>query len=642
MSAVVTASVVAAITVGYLIALAAAERFRGAHHLVPLAAVITVVTSIVTTAAYLFAPLWWALVWIAALAAATPVVVAKLTRTYPRRRLRALLTQRLATVLGAEWTKKVSITFTPSNLATVVTTSIPPERIPSETTPRIKTVIAETLSGTWTTTTKGTRITATRKISKPDPPALRRIKNVVCSPKALTSTAKVTHYDTTDDDQVLACTVKYSPDIAHSIALGYRKRDTQKLICQLLDPGPGNSWSFKWETHDTTFTMRRSVFADRIDHTPPAPTAHSLAEAAHIYPDLEIAVGVDELEQPVTWPLVGKALPHGLFVGLTGSGKSSTIMTVVTAAARAGMCIIIIDFKCDKEYNGFRDWPNVHLVTQDIYSNLRAVAYVEELMNRRKDGGNTPKNAPPPNTPILLIIDEFTVCTKLLDSMWPQFRKDDQSLPKNPPTINAVGSIYREGRSMFVHGISALQRATADNIPAEFKYNSPFKAQLGNADSTTSYNLWDNAEAGNTIPIGVAGRGLTRGPNGFVQFQGYFTPDPAKATTDRDRNILDALRPPVALYPRVLVDMPHADNIERWDEIITAPIVSADSRPDLDPLSPQFQPRRTYRTDTTSSVIDAASMQLVTDTTAQTPDSDDNNDPADAPLESNPTDKEQP
>ncbi|OHV00143.1 FtsK/SpoIIIE domain-containing protein [Mycobacterium talmoniae] len=612
----VVAGVVAAVTAAYLIALAAAEGFTGAHHLMPLGTTITVVAATAAAITYAVAPMWWILVWLTVLIASTPITVAKLTRTYPRRRIRALLTQRLATVLGSSWSKNVTIAFTKTNTPMTVTINIPAAVIPSEVAPRLRSVIGETLTGTWAITTKGTRTTATRRTTKPDTPVLRKLKAIVCAPKAFTSTATITQYHATDDGQVLAFSVKYSPEVASSIALGYRKRDIQNLIRELLDPGPNNSWSFDWKTQDATCNVRRSVFAERIDHKPTTPIARSLAEATRIYPDLTIPVGVDEFEQPVTWKLVGKAMPHGLFVGLSGSGKSSTVMTVVTALARPGVCIIIVDFKGDREYDGFLDWPNVHLVTRDFYSNLRAIAYVRELMYRRKTGGAPPAGAPPNNVPIMLIIDEFTVCTKTLDALWPQFRQAEPALPKMPPTMEDVGSIYREGRSLRVHGVSALQRATADNIPAEFKFNSPFKIQAGHADSTTSWNLWDNADIGQTIPQGVPGRALTRGPNGFVQFQGYFTPDPAAAADAEDRAVLDALRPPVSLYPRVLIDMPNADTIERWDQIVTAPIVAAAARPDLDPLSPKFQPRRVLRVDTTSGVIDAASMQLIPTTDA--------------------------
>lgn len=610
MSALIVALTVVALTAAYLMVLIITEGFTGGLQFIPLAAFITIATTALTTITYQFSPLLWVLVWIAALAAATPLAILKLARTYPRQRIEKLLTERIATVLGKDWNKRISITFAKDNTATKVIVVLAPSMIPADVIPRLKAVIAEALSGKWKTSTRGVRVTVNRVFVRPDPPRLKELKAIVCGPKAFTSTAKLTDHHITDDDEVHGFTVRYSEDVATGIALGYRKRDIQRLITERL--GDGNSLSFDWDPKARTCTVRRSVFKERIDNKPAVPVAHSVADALKIYPDLQIPVGEDEFGNPVTWKLVGRAQPHGLFVGLTGSGKSSTNQTVLADTALAGMCIIIVDFKCDKEFNGWRDWPNVHLVAQDVFSCLRAIAYVKELMDRRKEGGATPDGAPGPNVPILLIIDEFTVCTKLLDPLWRQFRKDDKSLPATPPTIEDAGAILREGRSLRVHEASSLQRATADNMPAEFKFNSPFKIQCGNADTTTSFNLWDDADIGKTIPVGVPGRALTQGPNGFVQFQGYFTPDPATATSERDLAVLQALRPPVSLYPRMVIDMPDADKIERWDQIVTAPVVPAVSRPDLDPLSPQFKPRRIYRVDTTSGTINAASMQLIT------------------------------
>ncbi|TEA09233.1 FtsK/SpoIIIE domain-containing protein [Mycobacteroides salmoniphilum] len=620
--ALIVALTVAVLTSVYLIALVAAERFMSGFRFIPLALIIIVVTSILTTVSYLLSPLLWVLVWIALLVLATPLAAIKLTRTYPRRSIENLLTERISTVLGKDWARGISIKFSPDNIASTVIITIPKSMIPSDITPRLKATTAETLSGTWQSTVKDTRIILTRLIVKPDPPHLRDLKGIVCSPKAFTGTSKITHYQITDFGEVLGFTVKYTEEIAAAIALGHRKRDIQKLITERIDAGEGNSLSFEWETKERACTVKRSVFAGRIDNKPAVPVARSVEDALAIYPNLEIPVGEDELGNPVTWKLVGRGQPHGLFVGATGSGKSSTNMTTLAHTSLAGMCIIIVDFKCDKEFNGWRDWPNVHLVAQDVYSCLRAIAYVKELMDRRKEGGaslSALHGAPAPSVPILLIVDEFTVCTKLLDPLWRQFRKDDKSLPPTPPTIEDAGSILREGRSLLVHEASSLQRATADNIPREFVFNSPFTIQCGPSDSTTSFNLWDDADIGQTIPYGVPGRALTRGPSGFVQFQGYFTPDPATAKTDRDLAVLESLRPPVSLYPRMVIDMPDADKIERWDQIVTAPIVSADSRPDLDPLSPKFTPRRVYRVDTTSKIINAASMQLVTITGAAAP-----------------------
>lgn len=610
MSALIVALTVVALTAVYLMVLIITEGFTGGLQFIPLAAFITIATTALTTITYLFSPLLWVLVWIAALAAATPLAILKLARTYPRQRIEKLLTERIATVLGKDWNKRISITFAKDNTATKVIVIIGAAMIPSDVTPRLKAVIAETLSGQWKTSTQGTRVTVNRIVVRPDPPRLRDLKAILCGPKAFTSTAKVFDHHITEDGEVHGFAVKYDEAVASGIALGYRKRDIQRLISERIDPGEGNSLSFDWDTKLRVCTVKRSVFKSRIDNPLAVPVAYSIEDALRIYHDLEIPVGEDELGNQVKWS--PRKLPHVLLVGQTGTGKSSTGSVLLEDTTLAGFCIIVADFKGDTEYNGWRDWPNVHLVAQDFYSCLRAIAYAHEIMDRRRSGVAALAGAPPDNVPLLLLVDEFTVCTKNLDPLWRQFRNADKSLPPSPPTIEAVGSIKREGRSLRVHEVDALQRATADNIPREFVFNSPFTIQCGRSDSVTSFNLWDDSDVGQQVPVGVPGRALTRGPNGFVQFQGYYVPDPAKATSERDLAALAAMRPPVSLYPRMVIDMPDADKIERWDQIATAPIVPAESRPDLDPLSPEFKPRRVFRVDTTSKTIDAASMQLIT------------------------------
>lgn len=456
MNTLIVAVTIAGASTAYLFTLSAAERFIGAHHLMPIASVIVIATSAATTVAYLVAPLWWVLVWITALTAATPVVVAKLTRTYPRRRIRSLLKQRLATVIGADWTKQLTIIHSPSNRVTKVTTNLPAALIPSDITPRLRSVLGETLAGSWTVNTKGTKIIATRKIVKPDPPLLRHLKEVVYAPKAFTSTAKIIGDHIADDGAIGTFSVAYGTNIAPDIALGPRRRSIEKQIRESL-PAATGSWSFDWKVTEKTCVITRSLLSRRIDHTLTLTPVQSMTEAAANYPNLAIGLGTDEFGELVTWKLDGDATPHGICFGVTGGGKSSQIATVLTEGTAAGGCFIIADFKGGDEYNRFRDWPNVHLVAQDFYACLRAIAYAEELMERRFTGGRTPAGAPPPKVPIILIIDEFAAAVEKLKEVWPRLRGDNKKLPSIAPPITAVGQILRKGRSPRVHTFNATQ-----------------------------------------------------------------------------------------------------------------------------------------------------------------------------------------
>lgn len=616
------AAVVAALTAALQVALLATEKFRYGNQYAGHAATATFGITAAVTASYALARPWWILIWLICAAAAMWSGIGHLTRTYPRAVVTNLMRERLRTILGADWNGYVSMTFTDDNLAETVSITLPAKVIPSDITPRMRTVLSETLTGTWTVSSKGTSINARRQIVEPDPPAVKNLKDILLSAKAFTSRAKIPpkllKLDP-DTGVVTGFTVHYDSDTATDLVLGQRRRRIEDLIRQRLDAGVG-SWVFTWNSVERTCQVRRSVFKSKILHVPNAAQRFTTRpEVIDNYPRMRLPLGVDEFGTPVEWQLVGKGIPHGVIIGATGAGKSSQLHTILTGAAGAGMCIIIADFKMGEEYDGFRDWPNVHLVAQDTYSCLRAISYVEELMHQRKKGGKSPKHAPAAGVPILFILDEYAVFSeKLRNEIWPEFRNSSEDkLPPTPPSITSMGSLYREGRSFGVHTLSALQRATANYFDAEFKHNAPLKIQVGHIDGTSSQNFWDDFDIGQSVPEQTPGRALIKGPEGFIPYQGFYTPDPGKALSSEEQACLQALLPESRLYNRALFDMPDANDIESWDQIASAPLVSASERPDLDPLSEDYNTRRTLRRDTISGVIDAASMQFHSGTPPQ-------------------------
>lgn len=615
LSSLRVAALVAILTAVLLVAVAATERFRHAANLVGFAIPAVSGVTVASTFCFVMSRQWWVVVWLLTAALAAWSALEHITHTYPRRAVTHLLRERLATVLGSDWSGLVTVNFDEANTAESAATTLPAKIVPSDIAPRLRTVLGETLSGSWTVSAKGTAIEARRQIIEPDPPALKNLKDILFSPKAFTNRASVPRKQFNVDaetGEITSFTVKYDPDIANDLVLGQRRRRIEDLIRERLDAGAG-TWVFDWNPVERTFNVRRSVFESKIYHRPnPAQRFVTRSEVIDNYPHIRLPLGIDEFGQRVEWSLVGKGTPHGVIMGATGAGKSSQLHTILTGAAEAGVCVIVADFKCDTEYDGFRDWPNMHLVAQDTYACLRAISYVEELMTQRKRGGKTPKGAPGAGVPILFIVDEYAVFSeKLRSEIWPEFRgKSDSPLPSTPPSITSMGSLYREGRSMGIHILSAIQRATANYFDAEFKHNAPLKIQVGNVDGTTSQNFWDDFDIGQTVPVQSPGRALVKSPQGFVHYQGFYTPDPAKASSADELACLEALMPSTRLYSRALFDMPDATVIDLWDQVASAPLVSASERPDLDPLSERYNARRIVRRDTISGVIDATSMQF--------------------------------
>lgn len=607
-------ALVAILTAALLVAVAASERFRHAANLIGFAIPAVSGVTAASTFCFVMSRQWWVVVWLSTAAVAGWSALERLTHTYPRRAITHLLRERLGTVLGSDWSGLVTVNFDDANSAQSVATTLPAKIVPSDIAPRLRTVLGETLSGTWTVSAKGTAIDAKRQVVEPDPPALKNLKDILFSPKAFTTRASIprkTFNLDPETGEITSFAVKYDPDIANDLVLGQRRRRIEDLIRERLDAGAG-TWVFDWKPVERTFNVRRSVFESKIYHRPnPAQRFVTRSEVVENYPRIRLPLGIDEFGKRVEWALVGKGTPHGVIMGATGAGKSSQLHTILTGAAEAGVCVITADFKCDTEYDGFRDWPNMHLVAQDTYACLRAIAYVEELMVQRKRGGRAPQGAPASGVPILFIVDEYAVFSeKLRNEIWPEFRKEDSKLPSTPPSITSMGSLYREGRSVGIHILTAIQRATANYLDAEFKHNAPLKIQVGNVDGTTSQNFWDDFDIGKTVPVQSPGRALVKSPQGFVHYQGFYTPDPAKASSPEDMACLEALMPQSRLYSRALFDLPDATEIELWDQIVSAPLVSASERPDLDPLSEHYNARRIVRRDTISDVIDASSMQF--------------------------------
>lgn len=613
LAAAKVAALVAVVTSALLLSIAFSEKFRYANRYAGLALGSVAASTAAVTGCFLLARPWWVVVWLVVAGGVWWSALEHLTRTYPRRELTDLTRERLRTVLGPDWSGQLSMQFDADNSATGASTSLPAKLIPSDVAPRVRSVLSETLSGTWTVSSKGTSIEASRQVVQPDPPALKNLKDILLTAKAFTTRSRIAEWDTNDAGTVTSFTVKYDTETANDLALGQRKRRIEDVVRERLDPGPG-SWVFDWQSVERICAVRLSVFKAKIYNEPDTTQRFlSRPEVIQHYPQIALPLGVDEFGDRVTWRLVGKGLPHGVVVGSTGAGKSSAVHTIIAGAALAGICVIIADFKADKEYDGFRDWPNVHLVAQDTYSCLRAISYVEELMNQRKTGGKSAKGAPDAGVPVLFILDEYAVFSeKLRNEIWPEFRKADAeaNLPSTPPSVTSMGALYREARSVKIHILSVLQRATANYFDAEFKHNAPLKIQVGPVDGTTSQNFWDNFDVGSTIPAQWPGRALIKGPQGFIQYQGFYTPDPASAASESDLACLHSLRPGSRLYSRALFDMPDAAEIDRWDQIVNAPLVSASERPDLDPLSEDYNDRRNLRRDTISKVIDPTSMQF--------------------------------
>ncbi|WP_122816494.1 FtsK/SpoIIIE domain-containing protein [Nocardioides pantholopis] len=213
--------------------------------------------------------------------------------------------------------------------------------------------------------------------------------------------------------------------------------------------------------------------------------------------------------------------PHGLIAGMTGSGKTELLQTIIASLAIANrpewLNFVLIDYKGD---SAFKDCVNLpHTVGKvndlDPYLVERALASLEAEMDVRKnflaeagtkdieDYQDLYSREPhrPPLPRLVLVIDEFAELAKEL-----------------PDFMTGLVSIAQLGRSLGVHLLLATQRPSGVVSPA-IRANTNLRIALRVADSADSTDVLQTADAAR-IPKSAPGRAYARlGAGALLAFQ---------------------------------------------------------------------------------------------------------------------------
>ncbi|MGD9622186.1 MAG: hypothetical protein AB7G47_19360 [Mycolicibacterium sp.] len=595
---------------------AAAVLGNAVRHSIPLgrfvkyAALAFVGGFLVTALTYRFVPVLWLVI------AAGPAVAAWWlserfgARNYRRSGLTLLLIARLKDVIP-DWTgRSIRLDWNDGCAAAAIEEikiGLPAKVLPARVTPNIKTVLSETLSGQWSVAVKGTVLTCRRAEVTSDPAAVRHLKEVLSDPNCFGA-----------DFQLKAPVLTPAGDAIERYAVSYGKGNTfvtpqkrasvERILRQRI-PVPSGSWMFQWDLPQAEMSAIRSAF-EPIMYAPPIKHfVTSREEAAERYAESKFVLGVYGDGTEVLWTPDAEGTPHCNTCGASGKGKTSWAHNLLQQTAAAGWCNIVADFKLSKSYRGFLDWPNMHVVTNGIYSNIKTIYYVVEILNRRRQD-NAGHNGISNDVPILFLMDEYAeFAMQMVKNIWPRFKVKDS--PSQPPVLGEIDQLIIMAREFRIHIVTMLQKPSADFINTNIIFNSGKKIQVGKMPGAMSNVYWGNYDIGESIPD-LKGRGLvTDFADGVParEFQAYYTPDPLKARTPSDFDTLANLLPPTSLYPRVVFDMPNPHDITVWNEIVTAPWELADERPDLDPLSPHFRPQPIFTYDTLKN-MDPASMSV--------------------------------
>lgn len=210
--------------------------------------------------------------------------------------------------------------------------------------------------------------------------------------------------------------------------------------------------------------------------------------------------------------------PHGLIAGMTGSGKTELLQTMIASLAIANrpdaINFVLVDYKGDSAFKDCVKLPHTvgkvndldpHLVVRALESlkaelkyreHFLAEAQVKDIEDYQELQLKEPHRPPLPR--LLLVIDEFAQLSKDL-----------------PDFVTGLVSIAQLGRSLGIHLLLATQRPSGVVSP-EIRANTNMRLALRVADSGDSTDVLDVPDAAN-ISKSTPGRAYARLGAGALQ-----------------------------------------------------------------------------------------------------------------------------
>jgi S-DNA-T family DNA segregation ATPase FtsK/SpoIIIE len=248
--------------------------------------------------------------------------------------------------------------------------------------------------------------------------------------------------------------------------------------------------------------------------------------------ELTAVIGADR-QGPLTIDLRADG-PHGLVAGMTGSGKSELLQTLIASLASAHpptrLSFLLIDYKGGAAFKDCIALPHTVGVVTDLDAHLtqRALVSLNAELQRRerilRDAGTKdladmerrdPDAAP---ASLVIVIDEFATLAKEV-----------------PDFIDGVVDVAQRGRSLGVHLVLATQRpggVVSENIRANTNLRIALRVNEA-AESTDVIGVPDAAR----IPRGRPGLAYARTGHGeLTEFQTAYVGDSTRRRTD-DRSI---------------------------------------------------------------------------------------------------------
>ncbi|MGL6236516.1 MAG: type VII secretion protein EccCa [Segniliparus sp.] len=263
--------------------------------------------------------------------------------------------------------------------------------------------------------------------------------------------------------------------------------------------------------------------------------------------ELRVPIGVTSTGEPLMFDLKDEAEggmgPHGLMIGMTGSGKSQTIMAILLSLLATHpadrLIVIYLDFKGEAGADIFRDFPQVVAVISNMAEKrsladrfadtLRGeIARREQLLReagRQAQGSAFNSVAEyenaiahghdlPPIPTLFVVADEFTLM-----------------LADHPEYAELFDMVARKGRSLRVHILFASQTLDIGRIK-DIDKNTSYRIGLKVASAAASRQVIGVEDAYH-IESGKEHKGI-----------GYFVPSPGAAPVKFRASYVDGVYEP--------------------------------------------------------------------------------------------------
>lgn len=304
--------------------------------------------------------------------------------------------------------------------------------------------------------------------------------------------------------------------------------------------------------HDTVTVSRRHPLPTMVPRPTHLPDPDS--------PDWEkIPQAVDEDGNTCYWDISG-VMAHQLKAGRTRTGKTVSMIGDAIEGARRGWRVFVVDPK-RIEYLGLRDWPNIEMVATTVPDQVALIHWLWALMEDRYRRIEEEGARETDFTRVLVLIDEYRQFYGNAKNWWSTIKVS--GMPGECPVFGWIGSLLRMAAACRIHVDLGTQRPDAEFLGGEIRDNFSGRAATGPLSADGARMMFGSEHVGVGIPFGKRGRGTyLSGESAPKEVQFFYTPDPRKAHSSQDLELLDQLRPSTTTWTKKKFVWPTDEQID--------------------------------------------------------------------------------